>query len=127
MPCINISKLCDKLVVSTGVGYAGGLITIAIPQATYKNGDKVCIVVAQDIPAETIINSLVQIQIGAGTERYPLTNCDCSQVTGCQLSTRTKYSTKVVISGADASFRLLGRTHCCQNSNANATIDGEDA
>lgn len=124
MKCKSVCKLCDKLIISTAVAFTAGTgLVITIPEGSYQNCEKYCIVVAQTIPAATTITAPVFIQIGTGTELYPLNKCDCSQVTACGIRTRTKYATKVVTSPTTGSFNLLGKPCCSPNNNLLA-IDG---
>ena len=80
MACANVCKLCDRFVISQAVTFAAGQLEINLPAGSYANGCKYCIVIAQTIPAATTITAPVVITIGDGTEEYPLTRCDCSQV-----------------------------------------------
>ena len=112
MACKNVCRLCDHLVISTAVAFTGGNLVITLPPDSFRNGEKVCIVIAQAIPEETTINAPVVIQIGTGTEQYPLTTRCCAPVTACGVRTRTKYATRVVTSAADAAFRMLGNPAC---------------
>lgn len=123
MSCKNVCRLCPKLILSTVVTYTAPNLVITIPDGSYQNCCKYCIVVAQAIPADTPVDAPVVIQIGAGTELYPLNNCDCSQVTARFIQTRTKYSTKVYTSGATGVFRTLGNI-CCVGRNNRASING---
>lgn len=123
MACKTVCRLCDRLVISQAVTFAGGTLTINLPTGNYANGQKYCIVVAQAIPAATTINAPVVVTIGTGTDQYPLTRCDCAQVTACGIRTRTKYSTVVSTTGTGGTFRLLGRQACAPN-NAIASING---
>lgn len=123
MPCKNVCRLCDRLIISEAVTFADGTLTINIPAGSYGNGCKYCIVVAQAIPAETTITAPVVITIGDGTEEYPLTNSCCAQVTACGIRTRTKYSTIVSTSAAGGTFNLIGKACCSPNYNL-AAIDG---
>lgn len=123
MACKTVCRLCDRLVISQAVTFAGGTLTINLPAGNYRNGQKYCIVVAQAIPAATTINAPVVVTIGTGTDQYPLTRCDCAQVTACGIRTRTKYSTVVNTTGTGGTFRLLGRPACAPN-NAIASING---
>lgn len=123
MACKTVCKLCDQLVISQAVTFAGGTLTINIPAGNYRNGQKYCIVVAQSIPDTATINAPVVVTIGTGTAQYPLTRCDCAQVTACGIRTRTKYSTVVSTTGTGGTFRLLGRPACAPN-NALASING---
>lgn len=124
MSCKNVCKLCNHLAISTSVTFTGGNLVIDLPANTYRNGEKVCIIVAQAIPAATTINAPVVITIGGGAVQYPLTNKCCTQVTVCGIRTRTRYSTCVVTSSDSATFRLLGRTCCVPNNNL-ASINGD--
>jgi hypothetical protein len=65
----------------------------------------------------------VVITIGDGTEEYPLTRCDCAQVTACGLRTRTRYAVVVSTSAVGGTFKLLGKP-CCAPDNRLAAIDG---
>lgn len=123
MSCKTVCKLCDKLVISQAVTFDGTSLVINIPAGSYDNGCKYCIVVAQAIPAATTINAPVVITIGTGTVQYPLTHCDCAQVTACGIRTRTRYSTKVVTTPTGGSFRMMGKP-CCSPDNALQSIDG---
>lgn len=70
MACKPVCKLCDHLIISQAVTFAGGNLIINLPAGAYNNGEKYCIVVAQAIPATTTINAPVVIAIGAGTQQY---------------------------------------------------------
>lgn len=123
MACKNVCKLCDRLIISQAVTFAAGTLTINLPEGSYANGCKYCIVVAQAIPVETTITAPVVVTIGDGTEEYPLVGCNCAQLVACQVRTRTKYAAKVVTTATGGSFRLLGKPNCAPN-NALAAIDG---
>ena len=123
MGCKNTCKLCDRLIISQAVTFAGDTLTINLPAGSYQDGCKYCIVVAQAIPAATTINAAVVVTIGDGTEEYPLVGCDCAQLTACSIRTRTRYATKVVTTPTGGSFKLLGRAACAPNNNL-ISIDG---
>ena len=124
MACKNVCRLCDKLIISTAVTFTAGTgLVITIPEGSYADNNKYCIVVAQAIPTTTTISAPVFIQIGAGTALYPLDKCDCTQATACSIRTRTKYSTVVQTNATGGVFKLLGSVCCAPNNNLNA-IDG---
>ncbi len=123
MACKPICRLCDRLVISNAVAFTGANLVINLPAGSYQNREKYCIVIAQTIPATTTINAPVFITIGAGTELYPLTKPNCSQVTACSLRTRTRYSTCLVTTPTTATFRLLGYP-CCSPNNDLLSVDG---
>lgn len=109
MACKNTCKLCKRLVISQSVLYASGVLTINLPAGRYANGEKYCIVIAQDIPATAIIGAPVFITIGTSPVTYSLTRCDCVQVTAAALRTRTRYATRVITTADGGTFRMLGR------------------
>ena len=117
MACRNVCRLCDHLAISTAVAFTDGNLVITLPADSFRNGEKVCIVIAQTIPEETTINAPVVIQIGDGTEQYPLTTRCCAQVSACGVRTRTRYATRVITSATSATFRLLGNPSCTPNYN----------
>ena len=117
MACKNMCRICDHLTISEAVAFTDGNLVITLPENSYRNGEKVCIVVAQTIPEETTITAPVVIQIGTGTEQYPLTTRCCAPVTACGIRTRTRYATRVVTSAAGAVFRMLGNPACQPNYN----------
>lgn len=123
MACSNVCKLCNRIRISTDVTFDGANLVITIPEGSYNDGEKYCLVVAQNIPNETTINAPVYIQIGAGTEQYPLTKNNCSQQTASGLRTRTRYATRCVTTPTSGSFRLLGSA-CCTPNNDLQSING---
>lgn len=124
MACKNVCKLCDKLIISTAVTFTAGTgLIITIPEGAYNDNCKYCIVVAQSIPATTTISAPVFIQIGTGTQLYPVNKCDCIQLTACGIRTRTKYSMCVETTPTSGTFKLLGKP-CCQHNNNLRSING---
>ena len=124
MSCKNVCRLCDKLIISAGLTFTAGTgLIINIPAGSYADNCKYCIVVAQVIPDATTITSPVFITIGAGTEQYPLNQCDGAQVTANQIRTRTKYATRVATTATGGSFNLAGKV-CGSLNNGLSAIDG---
>lgn len=123
MACKPVCKLCNKLIISQSVTFAGGNLIINLPAGSYSNGCKYCIVIAQSIPTTTTINAPVVITIGDGTVQYPLTNRCCAQLTACAIRTRTRYSTVVSTNSTGGTFKLLGNACPCPTNNLTA-IDG---
>lgn len=125
MACKTVCKLCPRLVISQGITFnTVGNLLINIPAGSYENGEKYCIVLAQNIPAATTITAPVYITIGTGTMAYPLTSCDCRQLTACALRTRTRYATRVVTNATGGSFRLLGKPACSPDNSLPAINGG---
>lgn len=122
MACKNICKLCNKLIISTEIAYTAPNLVVTIPAGGYLDNEKYCIVIAQTIPATTVVDAPVVVQIGDGTELYPLLTCDGRPVTARSLRTRTKYSTVVKTTPTSGVFRLLGRL--CNIADGLTSIDG---
>ena len=118
-PC----RMCDRLVISSAVTFASGVLTINLPAGSYVNGETYCIVIAQSIPSTATINAPVVITIGDGTVLYPLVKRNCAQATACNLRTRTRYKVKVSTTSSGGSFRLMDNV-CCAPSDALKSIDG---
>lgn len=123
MSCKPVCKLCNRLVISQAVTFSSGNLIINIPAGSYNDGEKYCIVVAQNIPTTTTINAPVVITIGTGTVQYPLTKSNCAQVTACGIRTRTRYSVCVSTTATGGTFKMLG-SPCCSPSNNLRSING---
>ena len=126
MACKNICKLCDKLILSTSVTYNAPNLQIGIPEGSYYNNEKYCIVIAQNIPTETPVDAPVTISIVNGTQVYPLTTCDCRPVTARAIRTRTKYSTVVKTDATSGIFRLIGKLCPCTLTSGREFINGTE-
>lgn len=124
MSCKNICRLCNRFIISQSVTYASGVLTVNIPEGSYANCGKYCLVIAQAIPADAIIGAPVVITIGDGTVNYPLLRCNGTQLLAGALRTRTKYPAIVQTTQTGGSFRLLDKT-CCQPNNNLASINGD--
>lgn len=115
--CKNSCKLCNRLVISQSVTFDGTSLVVNLPAGGYTDGCKYCVVIAQTIPAAATINAPVVFTIGTGTVQYPVTRCDCSPATACNIHTRTRYAVKVETSSTAGVFRLLSRScGCCDNN-----------
>lgn len=123
MACKNVCKLCDRLIISQAITFTGGNLVVNLPDGSYNNNEKYCIVLAQAIPETTTINAPVVITIGTGTQQYPLVNRCCRPVTACGVHTRTRYSTCVETSATSAVFKMLGEP-CCQPNNNLRSVNG---
>lgn len=118
--CVRNCRLCDKFILSQGITFDGTNLVVNLPENSYGNGCKYCIVLAQSIPAETVINAPVVFTIGDGATFYPFLNQDCTPIYASQVRTRTLYSTRVNTAVETGVFKYIGR--CCLPSNATTTI-----
>ena len=116
--CINNQcKLCKNLVISNSVTVVTvdgtDTLVIDIPAGFYADCQKICLVIAQNIPATATIYMPVAISInGVTTTVYPVVKCDCTPVTACALRTRRKYPLRVNTSADSAVFKSLGGLSC---------------
>lgn len=124
MSCKPVCQLCRRLIISQAITFTGGNLVVNLPDGSYSNGEKYCIVLAQTIPTTATINAPVVFTIGTGTTQFPLTNRCCAPVTACGVRTRTKYSTNVVTSATGGTFRMIGKP-CCSPSNDLTAINAE--
>ena len=120
------NRLCPNLIISTSVTLTTvsgtDTLLINIPEGTYANGCKYCIVVAQNVPTTVPIGTPVAVSIGGDTTTvYPLTNKCCAQVTACAIRTRTRYPVCVSTSATGGSFKVLNGLSCAPN-NAQASL-----
>lgn len=108
----NNCKPCQHLVISTAVAYdtTTNSLNITIPNNGFRNCEKACLLVAQEIPETTTLNALVNIIIEEST--FPLVKCNCLQATTCDIKEGVMYPTKVITNGISGSFRLLIDPKC---------------
>ena len=123
MSCKPICTMCRKLRISQNVTFSNDTLIINLPAGSYNDGEKICIIVAQAIPATTTIAAPVVVTVGEGTQQYPLTKCNCAPVTACSIRTRTRYSVCVNTTATGGTFRLLGNP-CCAPNNRLTSING---
>lgn len=123
MACKNQCRLCRRFIISTAVTWNGTNVVVTIPAGSYLNNEKYCLVIAQQIPAAATINSTVLIQVGTGTQTYPLVRCNCRPFLAKDLSTRTRYSTCLETTPTSAVFRFIGR-QCCQPDSNLTSVNG---
>ena len=123
MACANNYCLCDRLIISDSVTFEDNTLLIDIPAGAYENREKYCLIIAQDIPADTTISASVSITIGGNTETtYPLVNPNCTNVSAYQIHSRTKYATRVCTNIQSGIFKLIEPINCynCSSSGAPA-------
>lgn len=121
MACSNVCKLCPRFIMSTSVTVdTDGNVVIGIPAGAYNNNHKYCLVIAQSIPTDATIGSLVYVQPAGSKNLYPLQRRNCTQATVCSIRTRTRYSTVVHTNQTSGAFRLCGNVACAPDSNLTA-------
>lgn len=91
---------CEHFVKTQSVTLNGTVLELNIPQGTFSNGQKVCICVAQAIPAVTSADT-VAITIGTAATQYPLVTKCGNDVHADQIRSRRVYHTYVATDNAD--------------------------
>lgn len=128
MGCCNCNRAVTPLncntVISQSVEYASGVLTINIPEGSYGNGCIYNLVIAQNIPSDTIVGAAVVITIGDGTVNYPLLRCSGAAASVFNVAPRTAYKVRVVTTTTGGSFQMLGRS-CCTHQQTLQSIDGD--
>lgn len=121
--CIRNCKLCDKFILSTSINYDTdtNTVIVGLPNNSYNNGCKYCIVLAQSIPTSATISSQVVFTIGTNPTQYPFVNCNCTPIYASQIKTRRIYSTRVNTAVGTGVFKYVGR--CCLPSNSIAVTN----
>ena len=114
-------RICSRAVFSQSVSVVGTNLVINIPQRSFNNCERICLFIIQSIPAAATINMPVVVTIGSSATQYPLTKCNCAQVTACGIRTRHRYPVKIVTNTTSAVFRVLDNL-CCSPQNAVASI-----
>lgn len=124
--CNNSCNECPRKVYSSGVTVVtvDGVDTLVIdvPQQSFSNCQRGCLVITQNLPAAATIVMPVAISIGGVTTTvYPVVSCDCSQVTACAIRSRRRYPFKVLTNATGAVFKILKNLSCSPDNNL-ATI-----
>lgn len=116
MACLTVKPLCERLVLSQSVTYNSDVLIVNIPAGQYLNGEKYCLVLAQDIPAATTIGANIVITIGSSSTYYAVLNCDNTEATALDMKSRVRYMG--VVDTNTNTFKLLGRSkcHCCKKA-----------
>lgn len=115
--CNSNCRLCNNIVISDSVTFVGGNLVIDVPANSFVDGQRLCLVVAQSIPATTTITAPVVISIGGDTTTlYPLVRCDCAQVAASAIRTRTRYPLRVNTTATGAVFKVLAGLSCAPSN-----------
>ena len=120
--CQNSCNECPKKIFSTAVAVntinSVDTLIISIPQQTFRNCERGCLVIVQSIPTAATINMPVAIAIGDDTTTvYPLVDGNCDTVTPCMLRTRRRYPFKIATNITGGTFKILRNLSCGPGGN----------
>lgn len=115
--CNNSCKECPRKIYSSSVTVVTiddvDTLVIDVPQQTFMDNARGCLVITQSIPTAATIAMPVAISIGGDTTTiYPLVRCDCSSVTACALRTRTRYPFTVSTTSTGGVFKIRKNLSC---------------
>ena len=96
MACSNVGCLCPHMVFSESVTFTAPDLIVNLPDQ-----------------ADTTIAANVVITIGDEDTQYPLVNSNCTNVSACQIASRTRYATRVHTNIQSGVFKLLTNLNCC--------------
>jgi hypothetical protein len=124
--CYNSCDECPRKIYSSGVSVVTingtDTLVIDVPQQSFKNKQRGCLIITQNIPAAATVYMPVAISIGGVTTTvYELVSCNCNQVTAPMLRTRRRYPFVVSTTATTGVFKIL-KNLSCANTNALATI-----
>ena len=124
--CNNSCNECSRKVYSVSVTVVAvdgvDTLVIDIPQQSFRNCERGCLVITQNLPVTATIVMPVAISIGGDTTTvYNVLSCDCSQVTACMLRPRRRYPFRVSTNATTGTFKILRNLSCAPNNDI-ATI-----
>lgn len=109
------ARLCNNLIFSESVTFTDPNLIINIPEGSYLNGKRYCLVVGQDIPTTTTIAASVGITIGDDADTiYPLVNPNCTNASACDIASRSIYPVVVRTNIQSGVFKLINNIDCCR-------------
>ena len=119
--CYNTCNECPRKVYSAGVSVVSiegvDTLVIDVPQQSFQNCQRGCLVITQNLPAEATIVMPVAISIGGVTTTvYNVLTCNCEQVTACMLRPRRRYPFKVSTNATTGVFKILKNLSCAPNN-----------
>ena len=103
----RVNRINPREIPVEEVTFAGGVLTINIPQRVYSSGCPYFLRLDEVIPDTATVGADVVITVGEGTVEYPLLDMTGVQVTAERLRSGYSYPVAVVGSGTNGAFRLL--------------------
>lgn len=121
----KVMRIDPRSVTEESITFAGGTLTINVPQRTFIAGCPYFLRIVDEIPAATTIGAAVVITIGDGTVEYPLIGCNGVALTAENLRSGYSYPVTVVSNNTTGAFRLLAPIRYSKRGSA-FSIDGTD-
>lgn len=109
-------RICKRLVASVSVTVVGTALAVNIPDRSYNNCQKLCLLIAQEIPTTATRGMPVVITIGTDATQYPLVRCNGNPVTQEYIGQGNIYPLRVQTNATSAVFRVLCDL-CCASTN----------
>lgn len=121
----KVMRIDPRSVTEESITFAGGTLTINVPQRTFIAGCPYFLRIVDEIPAATTIGAVVVITIGDGTVEYPLIGCNGVALTAENLRSGYSYPMTVVSNNTTGAFKLLAPIRHSKCGSA-FSIDGTD-
>lgn len=102
-----VRRIDHRSVTAETVTFAGGTLTINLPQRSYSSGCPYFLRLLEAIPDTATVGANVVVTIGAGTAEYPLVDMRGAPVTVEQLRSGYSYPVAVVSGGTLGAFKVL--------------------
>lgn len=107
------SRVCRYLVYSEASAVTGGNLIVDLPEITYRDCNKFCLVLTQALPDTATVNMPVFVTVGEDTTTtYPLVDCTGLQVTASMITTRCRYPVIRVTNGVSTVFKIQRNLSC---------------
>ena len=123
--CNNSCNECSRKIYSDSVTVVAvndvTTLVIDVPQQSFTNCQRGCLVLTQNIPDTATVNMPVAISIGGVTTTvYSAMACNCAPVVASQLRTRRRYPFIVQVNGTVGVFKILKNLSCnpCDNASS---------
>lgn len=118
--CFN--RLCNRFTTTDGITFVGGTLVVNLPEGSYNNGERYCIVIADARPAGILAGAPVVFTIGGGAVQYPLLDRCGVQATERIITPRSMFGVILKTTATGGSFYIPKYRAC--NPNVLESVNG---
>ena len=105
-------RICKRLVASASVTVTDTALVVNLPDQTYSNCQKLCLLIAQDVPTTATRGLPVVITLGTNTTQYPIVRCGGVPLTQEYIANGNIYQLIVNTTSTSAIFKVVCDLHC---------------
>lgn len=124
MSCINNCPTCPFLLKTTNMAITGTapnqVLTLTIPTTTFKNLDRYCLAICQNIPTTT---SIMPVKILNGTTSITVLDKNGNTLRSDQIRKRNKYK---IVYGNDPVHILVRSCVCPTSFNVTTVVEDDE-